>query len=235
VGLTAPADLWHAVLRRPGGGLLLDLDGTLLDSEPVHQGAYREYFASRGWDVDDAVVREFAGRRAAEVFRTLDGPWSGEDPQALAEAVLVVLDASTVRPCPVPGAARLLAESARAALPVAVVTSARRGWVLAALEILGAGPDLPVISAQDYARGKPDPEPYRLGAGLLGLHARDLVAVEDSPAGIASATGAGVGHVVGVTTTHPASVLRAAGAASTAPDLTLLSEAVATLPPPGNG
>jgi len=235
VGLTAPAELWLASLGQPGGGLLLDLDGTLLDSEPVHQGAYRQYFASRGWHVDDAVVREFAGRRAHEVFRSLKGPWTGEDPRALTEAVLGVLGASTVRPRPVPGATRLLAECARVALPVAVVTSARLGWVLAALELLGARPDLPVISAQDYSRGKPDPQPYLLGARRLGLRAGGLVAAEDSPAGIASAIGAGVGHVLGVTTTHRAHVLDAAGASTTAPDLMLLAEAVATLPSPHNG
>ena len=45
--------------------LLLDLDGTLVDSEPLHREGYRSYFAHRGWDVPDLSV--FTGRRAAEL------------------------------------------------------------------------------------------------------------------------------------------------------------------------
>ena len=51
------ADHVAARLERPGAGLLLDLDGTLLDSEPVHRGAFRDYFAGRGWQVEDQMSR----------------------------------------------------------------------------------------------------------------------------------------------------------------------------------
>jgi len=83
-----------------------------------------------------------------------------------------------------------------------------------------------MITAEDCTHGKPDPEPFRRGAELLGLEPRALVALEDAPAGIASARAAGVGHVVGVTTGHPAHVLVTAGAAETATDLVALAEAV---------
>lgn len=69
-------------------------------------------------------------------------------------------------------------------------------------------------------------EPFRRGAELLGLPPGGLVALEDAPAGIASARAAGVGHVVGVTTSHPAHVLVTAGAGETAADLTMLADAV---------
>jgi len=230
VGLTAPAELWLASLGQPGGGLLLDLDGTLLDSEPVHQAAFRAYFATRGWDVADDVVRQFAGRRAQEVFPTLDGPWAGEDPELLTSAVLAALARSTLRPEPVPGAVRLLAACARSGLPVAVVTSATRGWVAAAWSLLGqGGPAVLSVTAEDCVRGKPDPEPFRRGSRLLGLRPQDLIAVEDSPAGIASGRAAGVGHLVGVTTTQDAAMLVTAGAHETGPDLLDLALAVEQL------
>jgi len=230
VGLTAPAELWLASLGQPGGGLLLDLDGTLLDSEPVHQAAFRAYFATRGWDVADDVVRQFAGRRAQEVFPTLDGPWAGEDPELLTAAVLAALARSTLRPEPVPGAVRLLAACARSGLPVAVVTSATRGWVAAAWSLLGqGGPAVLSVTAEDCVRGKPDPEPFRRGSRLLGLRPQDLIAVEDSPAGIASGRAAGVGHLVGVTTTQDAAMLVTAGAHETGPDLLDLALAVEQL------
>jgi sugar-phosphatase len=83
-----------------------------------------------------------------------------------------------------------------------------------------------MVTAEDCLRGKPDPEPFRRGADLLGLRPADLVAAEDAPAGIASARGAGIGQVIGMTTSQPADVLLAAGAHTTAPDLVALAGAV---------
>jgi len=214
----------------PGAGLLLDLDGTLVDSEPVHRSAYREYFELRGWHVEDQVIGEFSGRRAPEVFANLEGPWSGEDPLALTDGVLRALRRTTMRPAPVPGAKEVIAACAQTGLPVAVVTSARRWWVRLALELLGAADEgILMVTAEDCAAGKPDPEPFRRGADLLGLRPTDLVAAEDSPAGVASARRAGVGHVIGITTTWPTDALLAAGAHATAPDLVALADLVDTL------
>ena len=217
-------------LARPGAGLLLDLDGTLVDSEPVHREAFRTYFAERDWDVPDDVVRQFAGRRAHEVFPTLDGPWRGEDPHALTAGVIAATSRTTVAPVAVPGAGDLLRACERVALPVAVVTSAHREWVAEVVHLLGVDPDaVAMVTAEDCEHGKPDPEPYRRGAERLGLDPAALVAAEDTPAGIASARGAGIGRVVGVTTSAEAAALRAAGAHETAPDLRALARAVASL------
>jgi HAD superfamily hydrolase (TIGR01509 family) len=215
------------LLTGAGAGLLLDLDGTLVHSESVHRAAYREYFSGRGWCVQEQVLGEFTGRRAPDVFATLDGPWRGEDPLALTEGVLEALSNTTMRPLPVAGAARLIRACAQSGLPVAVVTSARRSWVKVVLDLLGVGEvAMPMVTAEDCSPGKPDPEPFRLGAALLGLQPEDLVAAEDSPAGIASARGAGIGHVIGVTTSGSADALLAAGAHSTAPNLVALAVVV---------
>jgi sugar-phosphatase len=216
-----------AMVGAPGGGLLLDLDGTLVLSEETQQSAFRTYFARRGWEVPDVVVREFSGRRAQEVFPVVDGPWRGEDPVALTAAVIEVLRETGVAPVPVPGAERLLAAGSRAGVPMAVVTSARREWAVAALEILVAtGYDVHLVTAEDCTNGKPDPEPFRLGAQALGLDPAGLVAVEDTPAGVTSACAAGAGLVIGVTSTRSADVLTAAGAHATVPDLTPVAVAV---------
>jgi mannitol-1-/sugar-/sorbitol-6-phosphatase len=215
------------LLAGPGAGLLLDLDGTLVDSESVHRAAFREYFSGRGWRVEDQVIQEFSGRRAPDVFATLEGPWGGEDPFALTEGVLDALRGTMVPPTPVPGAARLMAACAQAGLPVAVVTSARRWWVRVVLELLDVSDAaIRMVTAEDCAPGKPDPEPFRRGAALLGLRPGDLVAAEDSPAGITSARGAGIGYVIGMTTSRSADVLLAAGAHATAPDLVALADLV---------
>ena len=217
-----------ARLRRPGAGLLVDLDGTLVCSEAANQTALRDYFCRRGWDVPDDVVRAFSGRRAYDVFATVDGPWTPHDPELLVRGVEEVIRAMNVRPEPVPGAARLLAACTSTGLPVAVVTSARRSWADAALESLnvvhGA---IGMITSDDCAHGKPDPEPFRRGAALLGLNPAGLVALEDAPAGISSARAAGIGLVIGVTTGYPSSHLLQAGAGDTVADLDSLADAIA--------
>lgn len=225
-------DLVGTRLTAPGAGLLVDLDGTLVLTEAANQQAYRQYFASRGWQVPDETVRAFAGRRAHEVFAALDGPWGDEDPVVLMQDVLAVLSSMEIRPAEVPGAARLLTACVSTGLPVAVVTSARRGLTAAALRALHVAPDgIGMVTGDDCVHGKPDPEPFRKGVQLLGLDPAGLVALEDTPAGIASAVGAGVGLVVGVTTGHPAAALLEAGAGVTVPDLTSVADAVLQRPP----
>lgn len=224
--LTTPCA--EALLARHGAGLLLDLDGTLVDSEPVHRAAFAAYFAGRGWRVDDTVVRQFAGRRGAEAFAAIDGPWAGEDPEALTEGVVEALRAvggSGARPVPVPGAAELLAACRAHRFPVVVVTSARRDWTDAILRALGAD-GVAAVTAEDCDRGKPDPEPYVRGARALGLDPANLLAAEDTPAGIASALAAGVGTVVGMTTSLDGPSLLRAGAHAHTPDLRCLAAAV---------
>jgi len=221
-------------LARPGAGLLVDLDGTLVDSEAAHRAAFQEYFAARGWEVSDHVTRGFAGRRAHEVFASVEGPWGDEDPHALTRAVVDTLRAADVRPSEVPGAARLLSACVSTGLPVAVVTSASREWALAALRSLRvADGAIGMVTGEDCALGKPAAEPFRRGAELLGIDPLALVAIEDAPAGIASAKAAGVGLIVGVTTGHSAQALFSAGADEIACDLILLADGIAARRPRG--
>lgn len=202
--------------------LLLDLDGTLVDTEPLHRAAYRRFFEARGWEVPDLSM--FTGRRAEDVFATEPGPWIGEDLSALVLEVLSHLEPDAM-PEPVPGAEALLDATARLALPVAIVTSAGPAWVrrlavgplpaLAAVEV--------VVTAEDVVDGKPDPAGYDLACRLLGVAPGGALAVEDSPAGVRAAVAAGVADVVGVTTTHDAAMLTAAGAGRVVDDLRALA------------
>lgn len=212
-------------LVRAGGALLLDLDGTLVDSEPMHRAAFAAYFALRGWDVPDDVVRQFAGRRGHEAFAQVDGPWAGEDPAELTQGVVDALLRTTTRPLPVPGAASLLTACRELAVPTAVVTSARRSWAEQVLRGLGGWP-VATVTAEDCTRGKPHPEPYLRGAQVLDVTVAAAVVAEDTPAGIDAARAAGVAHVIGMATTYPGEALLEAGADDVATDLRDLSAAV---------
>ena len=206
--------------------LLLDLDGTLVDSEPVHRAAYRAFFEARGWDSPDLSL--FTGRRAEDVFAAEPGPWAGHDLDALAAEVTALVDVSG-SPDPVAGATALIAAAHRLGVPVAVVTSAGPAWTHQAID----GPldsreriDL-VVTADDVVDGKPDPTGYRLACERLGVDPASALAVEDSPAGVRAAVAAGVGEVVGISTTHPAAELTEAGAGRVVPDLVDLANRLA--------
>lgn len=203
--------------------LLLDLDGTLVDSEPLHRAAYRSFFDARGWEWDERLLDRFTGRRGDDVFRSEPGPWAGEDPELLCREVIGHLDPDRL-PEHVPGGAELVAAAGRTGVPLAVVTSAARDWVettVGELLVAGHGNHL-VVAREDVTDGKPHPEPYRLACRLLEVDPASALAVEDSPAGIRSAVAAGVGTVCGITTTWPGEELLAAGAVRVVADLTAL-------------
>ena len=198
--------------------LLLDLDGTLVDSEPLQREGYRRFFDARGWEAPDLSL--FTGRRAEDVLPTVDGPWRGHDPAEIAREVgrLVPRD---VPPEPVAGAVDLVRTASAHGILVAVVTSAGPAWVRRSvgdgLGVLGLVAH--VVTAEDVADGKPHPAGYLLACERLGLGPAVTLAAEDSVAGVAAAVAAGVGHVVGVTTSTPADELLAAGAHTAYADL----------------
>ena len=197
--------------------LLLDLDGTLVDSEPLHRRGYELFFAAKGWDVPDLGM--FTGRRALDVFANEPGPWAGSDPQAVLDEVLAHVPDED--PAPVRGARELILMARSTRVPLAIVTSAGPPWVELSLSSLGLGLDHVdlVVTALDVVAGKPDPEGFALACERLGVDASAAVAAEDSPAGVRAARAAGVRRVMGIATTHRSDVLLAAGAAEVHDDL----------------
>jgi HAD superfamily hydrolase (TIGR01509 family) len=89
-----------------------------------------------------------------------------------------------------PGAARLLAELDAAGVPYGLVTASSRAIMDAVLKVTGLSFAV-TVCGEDVGRPKPDPEPYLLAAGRLGVPAAGCVVLEDSPTGIAAARAAG--------------------------------------------
>lgn len=185
--------------------LLLDLDGTLVDSEGFHRQVFRNWFAARGWPVSEDVLAGFTGRRADDVFAAEPGPWAGEDVATMLTELLAEM-AALPRPQLALGAEQLLAG---AGVPLALVTSANIEWARTCLGELLDRFDV-VVTRDEVANGKPHPEPYLLACRTLGVAASACVAVEDAPAGVASALDAGIGLVVAVSGTFAEPELAAA-------------------------
>ncbi|HQW73382.1 MAG TPA: HAD family phosphatase [Ornithinibacter sp.] len=200
--------------------LLLDLDGTLVDSEPIHRAGFERWFAHRGWALDREVASLFTGRRADDVFRTVDGPWSGGDPTEMFHEIVAMVPRDRL-PDAVPGAVASIERALAAGIPLALVTSAGVRWADKALAALGGIDRFDVVvTRDDVTVGKPDPSGYALACERLGVDAGRALACEDAPQGVVAAVAAGVGHVVGVTTSFSQQVLRDSGAHATMRDLT---------------
>lgn len=182
--------------------LLLDLDGTLVDSEGFHRQVFRNWFAARGWPLTDDVLSGFTGRRADDVLDAEPGPWAGEDVETMLAQLLAGM-AALPRPELAAGAAELVTATR---VPLGLVTSANAAWARTCLGDL-LDRFAVVVTRDEVTNGKPHPEPYESACRILGVRPDRCVAVEDAPAGVASAKAAGVGLVVGVTGTFAAADL----------------------------
>jgi sugar-phosphatase len=184
-------------------GILFDMDGVLVSSIGSVVRCWRQW--AEIYDVPNAEIYEVPhGMRAIDIVKSLR---PDIDPL---EGLRVIEDlemADTLDLAVLPGAKVLLER-----LPVerwAIVTSATRRLLVGRLEAAGLPVPERLISADDVERGKPDPEPYRRGAELLGLRPEECVVVEDAPSGVGSGKAAGC-RVLGVLGTHSAEELHEA-------------------------
>jgi HAD superfamily hydrolase (TIGR01509 family) len=193
--------------------VVFDLDGLMFDTEALFFRAASEALADRGKTFTPEMLKQFLGRRADEVvesWRTVAGVMEPvEDFLAeVRERFYAVMD-TVVHP--MPGLFVLLDKLHRLALPAAVATSSRHSYADRLLIRHGARDRfLFVLASEDVTRGKPDPEIYQLAAVRFGVPAGSMLVLEDSPAGLAAAKGAGA-IAVGVPHEHsPAEALSAA-------------------------
>ncbi|HTF50127.1 MAG TPA: HAD family phosphatase [Pseudonocardia sp.] len=187
---------------------LFDLDGTLVDTEPRSQAAWRRLFLAHGVPHDQPMLASFAGRPGKAVLT--EHRHSFDRRHTVDELFAEALSYATAPAAPVPGAVELVRALHSSGLPVGVVTSGTRDYARAELDALGLPALLAVlITAEDVAAGKPSPEGYLAGCRALGVAPERTLVFEDAPAGVAAAKAAGA-YCVAVTTTQPAAALSAA-------------------------
>lgn len=178
---------------------LFDLDGLLLDTEPIHACAWREAAARFGTSLAPAQLLQLRGRRRLDCADQVLA-WIAADGHHCAgrEALLAVrqpiAEALLAKAPAMPGAEALVRRCHRLELPMALATSSSRAAValkaaphpwLALIEVRVHGDD-PELGA-----GKPAPDVYRLAAARLGVDPAACWAYEDSAAGAWSAAAAG--------------------------------------------
>ena len=170
------------------------MDGTLVDSEKVWEIALHELAARAGGTLSPAGRHAMIGSSMAASMKILRDevgqPDRPEEPDVrwLTDRVLELFGQGLVWR---PGAQALLHAVRFAGLPTALVTSTGRRLVEAALDTLGRDNFDVVVCGDEVTMPKPDPEPYRAAAKLLGVPIEECVAIEDSPTGVSSALASG--------------------------------------------
>lgn len=186
-------------------GVLFDMDGVLVSSIGSAERCWREWAAHYGLPNADQVTIPH-GVRAIDIAKLLKPDIDPEEGLRRIEE-MEIADAGDLKVLP---GARELLES----LPVerwAIVTSATRPLLVARLNAAGLPVPERLVSGEMVSRGKPDPEPYRMGAEMLGFAPAECLVVEDAPSGVKAGIEAGC-RVLGVEGTHLAEELRNAGA-----------------------
>lgn len=181
--------------------VLLDLDGTLVNSTPALTRSWTRWAGEHGVSSEQfARVAGGHGLTAAALIAALLPPDLPAERIAAAQRRINDLEVADVEGVTaLPGAQAFLS-----ALPTgrwAIVTSGNRAVATARIRAAGLPMPETLVSADDVRRGKPDPEPFLLGAKLLGMAPERCLVVEDAPAGLAAAAAAGM-RSVAVTTHH---------------------------------
>ncbi|WP_112238914.1 HAD family hydrolase [Kribbella monticola] len=174
--------------------VLWDMDGTLVDSEPVWARVQIELLTALGatWTVEDCVALVGSDlSHAVDVWMSRI-PAGAIEPEELAERmygeVVAALKEEVVFR---PGALELLTALKGDGIPCALVTASYRVMIDAVLSHLP--PDLfdVIVAGDEVSNGKPHPEPYLTAAAELKVDPADCLVIEDSPGGTAAGTAAG--------------------------------------------
>ena len=173
--------------------VLFDMDGTLIDSEPVWFETEVRLLAEYGFDLGREHWEHVLGQPtevSSKYLVQVSGiplTW-----QELSERIEVAMVEQLSQGLELlPGAKELLVELQTAGVPTALVSASSRRIVDACIGAIGADFFRHTVSGDDVARTKPDPQPYLLAADLLGVDPAECVVIEDSPIGTAAGAAAG--------------------------------------------
>ena len=186
-----------------GLGLVFDMDGVLIHSNPVHVRAWEIFNRRYGLQTTPSMLRQMYGRRNDELIREFFPGLTAEEVDARGaakEKLYREMVAGRIEEILVPGLRSFLESHRRH--PMAVTSNAEPANLAFVLDQSGLRQYFRVVvDGHQVSHPKPDPEIYRRTAELLEIPPQDCVVFEDSLLGVRAARAAGC-RVVGVLTTH---------------------------------
>lgn len=172
--------------------VLWDMDGTLIDTEPVWIRAKQELIRQHGGTWHDSIGEQLIGASMDAATSALRQAGVQLEEEQIASFLIAAVIAELEAGAPWrPGALRLVSELARANVAQAIVTTSPRAMADIVIRELPENLISVVVAFEDVEFTKPHPQPYLLAAELLGVHPAECVAIEDSPTGLAAAISAG--------------------------------------------
>ncbi|MFL5758884.1 MAG: HAD family hydrolase [Thermomicrobiales bacterium] len=182
-------------LHAPIEALIFDMDGLLVDSEPLAEQAMVDFLRRYGHERRAEVMAKLLGRRLPEAIAIVSEAYELPGPiKALVQEYDALrLDALRGQIQPMPGAREILAFAKLAELKLALATSGQRSHADVSLAETGlAGSFEAEVTGNDVERGKPAPDLFLLAAARIGVEPARCIVLEDAPPGIAAAAAAGM-------------------------------------------
>src|SRR5581483_5102695 len=167
--------------------ILFDMDGVIVDSEPLHVAAFQITLKKYGHELShDQYKQHFAGKTDEAGFKQyFDSIGEAVDiPLIMNEKGKAYLELAADRLVAYPGVIEFIRNLAERKVSLALVTGSLRAEADVTLEAFGiANLFSAVIAAEDITHSKPDPEGYLKAAKTLGVNPDDCVVIEDAPSG----------------------------------------------------
>lgn len=186
--------------------VFFDLDGTIIASMPAHVIAWRKVLSEIGITLDDLYIELHEGEKAEDtIFRLAQEnglTLSRDELHALIERKRALYRSMAVRGL-IPEARQLIDELLRRGVECDIVTGSIRANMNGVVSPEEQALFTHIISADDYERGKPLPDPYLIAVKRSGLLPEEGLVLENAPLGIASSVAAGL-RTIAITSTLPA-------------------------------
>jgi beta-phosphoglucomutase len=199
--------------------ILFDIDGTIVNTDPIHYQLWYKSLLTYGIEIDEVFYKSrISGRLNLEIIKDILPQLSPAESQNFATEKETLFRQLAHQLEPLNGFWELLAWTETHQLKRALVTNAPRLNAEFMLNVIGIKEAFQtIVVAEECPAGKPNPIPYQMALQNLGIKAEEAIALEDSPSGIRAAVVAGV-RTIGITSTQNPQVLLQKGAFMAIPD-----------------